>query len=178
MAGLFSDVAQTRSRQGLCGRPPFFVSEGKRLDTLGRRNDNPPVFRKLGHVLLIVALVAAVGGHWAVLQSVAWTNMLAGNLRAASVTEAFEKTFDGQHPCRLCQAIKEGKKSEKKTELPMPLKKIDGEGCTSTITKRASNCSERLRAKCAQLPAPGMISCKLLIIWQPLHTPSAKVSWR
>ena len=83
------------------------------------------MFRKLGHVLLIVALVAATGGHWAVLQSVAWTNMLAENLRSASVTDAFEKTFDGQHPCRLCQAIKEGKCSEKKTELPAPLKKIE-----------------------------------------------------
>jgi hypothetical protein len=83
------------------------------------------VFRKLGHVLLIVALVASVGGHWAVLQSVAWTNMLAENLHEVSVTAAFEKTFDGQHPCRLCRAITEGKNSEKKTELPAPLKKIE-----------------------------------------------------
>ena len=83
------------------------------------------MFRKLGHVLLIVALLAAVGGHWVVLQSVAWTNMLAENLRTDSVTAAFEKTFDGQHPCSLCKVIKEGKKTEKKTELPMPLKKIE-----------------------------------------------------
>ena len=58
----------------------------------------------------------------------------------------------------------------------MPAKKIDGDCCTSTITKRASNCSDWLRAKCGQSSAPGMISCRLLIIWQPLHTPSAKVS--
>ncbi len=83
------------------------------------------MFKQAGHVLLIVALVAAVGGHWAVLQSVAWTNMLAENLRETTVTEAFEKTFDGQHPCRLCQAITAGKKSEKKSELPMPLRKIE-----------------------------------------------------
>ena len=83
------------------------------------------VFRKLGHVLLIVALLASVGGHWVVLQSVAWTNMLAENLREVSVTEAFEKTFDGRHPCCLCKAIKEGKKSEKKSELPAPLKKME-----------------------------------------------------
>ena len=83
------------------------------------------MFRKLGHVLLIVALLAAVGGHWVVLQSVAWTNMLAENLRTDSVTGAFEKTFDGQHPCCLCKAIKEGKKSEKKSELPMPLLKFE-----------------------------------------------------
>jgi hypothetical protein len=83
------------------------------------------VFRKLGHVLLIVALLASVGGHWIALQSVAWTNMLAENLRHVSVGEAFEKTFDGQHPCRLCKAISEGKKSEKKSELPVPLKKVE-----------------------------------------------------
>ena len=74
---------------------------------------------------MIVALVASVGGHWVVLQSVAWTNMLAENLHEGSVTEAFEKTFDGQHPCRLCKAIKEGKTCEKKSELPAPLKKIE-----------------------------------------------------
>ena len=83
------------------------------------------MFLKLGHVLLIVALLGTVGGHWAVLQSVAWTNMLAENLREVSVTGAFEKTFDGQHPCRLCEAITAGKKSEKKSELPKPLQKIE-----------------------------------------------------
>lgn len=95
------------------------------LDTDNTTRKSSRVFRKLGHVLLIVALLAAVGGHWVVLQSVAWTNMLAENLRTDSVTGAFEKTFDGQHPCCLCQAIKEGKTSEKKSELPMPLKKIE-----------------------------------------------------
>lgn len=83
------------------------------------------VFRKFGHLLLIVALIATVGGHWAMLQSIAWTNMLAENLRAVSVSEAFEKTFDGQHPCCLCKAIKEGKKSEKKSELPAPSKQVE-----------------------------------------------------
>ena len=95
------------------------------LDTFWRANNTPPVFRTLGHWFLIVALLATVGGHWVVLQSVAWTNMLAENLREISVTEAFEKTFDGQHPCRLCTAIKEGKRSEKKSALPLPLKKIE-----------------------------------------------------
>ena len=51
--------------------------------------------------------------------------MLAENLRAVSMTEALEKTFDGLHPCCLCKAIKQGKQSEKKSEMPMPLKKIE-----------------------------------------------------
>ncbi len=34
---------------------------------------------------------------------------------------------------------------------------------------RASNCSERLRTKCGQFSAPGMIALRFDIIWQPLH---------
>ena len=83
------------------------------------------VFRKLGQVLLITALIVSLGGHWAVLQSLAWANMLADNLREGCVSKAFEKTFDGEHPCCLCKAINEGKRSEKKSELPAPLKKFE-----------------------------------------------------
>jgi hypothetical protein len=83
------------------------------------------VFQKLGHASMIVALIAATGGHWAVLQSVAWTNMLAQNLRAATVCQSLQTTFDGDHPCCLCKAIAAGKKTEKKTEFSPRLKKIE-----------------------------------------------------
>jgi hypothetical protein len=84
-----------------------------------------PVFVRLGHVLLIVALLAATGGHWALLQTMAWTNMLADNLRTGSVGEALAKTFDGKHPCSLCKQICAGKKSEKKVEFPTLAKKLE-----------------------------------------------------
>lgn len=87
--------------------------------------ESPRVFRKLGHVLLILALVGALGGHWAVLQTVAWTNMLATHLRTSSLEVAVTKTFDGNHPCGLCHEIKSGKKSEKKSELPGAAKKLE-----------------------------------------------------
>lgn len=83
------------------------------------------MLRKVGHAALIVALIAAVGGHWAVLQTVAWTSMLAQNLRTDSIEQALAKTFDGQHPCRLCKAISAGKKSEKKSEFPTLAKKLE-----------------------------------------------------
>ena len=83
------------------------------------------VFARLGHVLLILALLAATGGHWAVLQTVAWTNMLATNLRTDSLEVALTKTFDGQHPCKLCKVVADGKKSEKSTDLPALAKKIE-----------------------------------------------------
>jgi hypothetical protein len=83
------------------------------------------VFRKIGHVLLVVALLGAIGAHWAVLQSVAWTTMLADNLRTTTLAEAVQKTFDGQHPCCLCKQIDFAKKSEKKVEFPGWIKKLE-----------------------------------------------------
>jgi hypothetical protein len=79
----------------------------------------------LGHVLLIVALLAATGGHWALLQTVAWTNMLADNLQTASIPEALVKTFDGQHPCAMCHEISAARQTEKKSELPNLGKRLE-----------------------------------------------------
>lgn len=84
-----------------------------------------PVFTRLGHALLILALVAALGGHWAVLQTVAWTNMLATQLRTGSLEDAVTKTFDGNHPCGLCKEISAGKKAERRTEFPEFTKKLE-----------------------------------------------------
>ena len=83
------------------------------------------MLKRLGQILLTVALVATIGGHWAVLQTVAWTTMLADNLRAAPLAEAVEKTFDGKHPCTLCKQISAGKKSEQKSEFQLSLKKLE-----------------------------------------------------
>src|ERR1700754_3234463 len=63
-------------------------------------------------------------------------------------------------------------------EPSMPAKKIDGELCTSTSEKRASNFSDLLRVNFGQASAPGIIDARLLIIWQPLQMPSANVSSR
>jgi hypothetical protein len=60
------------------------------------------------------------GAHWLVLQSVAWTGMMIENIKNESLHQAVSKTFDGEHPCDLCTAIDEGKKSEKKQESQLP----------------------------------------------------------
>lgn len=69
---------------------------------------------RVGKLCTIVVLVTMLGAHWATLQTVAWTTMLAGNLRAHSFSEAMADTFDGRHPCCLCKAIAAAKRSEKK----------------------------------------------------------------
>jgi hypothetical protein len=80
---------------------------------------------KAGQLLLILALFATCGGHWVVLQSVAWTNMLVTYSKADDVTRAIGKTFDGQHPCSLCKRIVSGKGSEKKQDVQRTIAKLN-----------------------------------------------------
>lgn len=70
-------------------------------------------------------LAAVLGGHWALLQTVAWTAMLADNLQSCSFHDAVSMTFDGNHPCCLCKAIAAGQKSEKKNGLSPQTQKFE-----------------------------------------------------
>ncbi len=73
------------------------------------------MFARCGKIFAITALVFSTGLHWAALQTVAWTTMLAANLGNESFSEAVAQTFDGEHPCPLCKVIAVGKKSENKS---------------------------------------------------------------
>lgn len=74
--------------------------------------------RQTGQWLLIGMLLVSMGGHLAVLQTVAWSRMLVEFSATDSLTEAVEKTFDGAHPCALCKVVKQTKEKEKK-EAPL-----------------------------------------------------------
>ena len=84
---------------------------------------NPIVFVRIGRCLVIAALVATTGAHWALLQSVAWTTMLADNLQTHSLSESVARTFDGKHPCPICKAVAAGKKSEQKNAFTLKIQK-------------------------------------------------------
>ena len=68
-------------------------------------------------VLVVLMLTLSLGAHWALLQSVAWVGMIASYSRNATLGEALVKTFDGEHPCKLCKVVEKGRQSEKKQEL-------------------------------------------------------------
>src|ERR1035438_7892946 len=74
---------------------------------------------------MAVALACSIGLPWAFLQWFAWTTMLVDNLTTNSFFVALQRTFDGKHPCPLCKAIAEGKKSEKKSDTVVSLKKFE-----------------------------------------------------
>ncbi len=83
------------------------------------------VFVRWGKIFVIAALVIMTGGHWMALQTLAWTTMLVKNLQTQSVSQAVSQTFDGEHPCCLCKAIKAGKNAEKKSETVAPVLKME-----------------------------------------------------
>lgn len=65
----------------------------------------------------------------ALLQTIAWGNMLVDFSSKGSFSEAVDKTFDGEHPCPLCKAVRKSKseedkkpvlKSEMKWEVALP----------------------------------------------------------
>jgi hypothetical protein len=62
----------------------------------------------LPRLLTWLMLVFLVGGHWGMLQVVAWTGMVITYSRDASFGEAVRMTFDGEHPCQLCHEVRAG----------------------------------------------------------------------
>jgi len=72
---------------------------------------------RLSQILVVAALVVSIGLHWAVLQSVAWVGMaVAYSVEKGSLSEGLSDTFDGDHPCPLCKAVKQGQDSESKSQ--------------------------------------------------------------
>ncbi len=57
---------------------------------------------------IVLLLCLALGLQWALVQGIAWAEMLIDFASEGSVIEAVVKTFDGQHPCPLCAKVKEG----------------------------------------------------------------------
>lgn len=70
-----------------------------------------------GQGLMLAVLLAASGGHWMILQSLAWTRMLVCYSQSENIVSAVAKTFDGQHPCSLCKKIEQAKNTEPSPEV-------------------------------------------------------------
>lgn len=70
-----------------------------------------------------MAMFTVLGGHWAVFQAVAWSQMLVSYSQdARSVSVGIEKTFSGKYPCAMCRKIAEAKYQQ---EQKQPVFKAD-----------------------------------------------------
>lgn len=113
------------------------------------------MFHRLARLAVAIALLQICGGHWGLLQAIAWAGMVVNYAQTEeSIPAALEKTFDGNHPCALCVAVKEGRGEEKKQEIAktlvkleavlsirIPVKQPEAEGCEYQIV---SESAERL----------------------------------
>jgi hypothetical protein len=78
------------------------------------------MLRLTGYPLIFLAMFSIAGGHWAVLQTVAWTGMVVVYSKDSSLAAALTKTFSGKAPCKMCCAIEAGK--QKESRLPATVK--------------------------------------------------------
>lgn len=81
--------------------------------------------QRLAKLAVVLTLTLSLGAHWTFLQSVAWVGMVVNYSHDATLGEAFSKTFDGQHPCKLCKFVQAGKAAEKKQNAEKPKKELD-----------------------------------------------------
>ena len=109
----------------------------------------PPTFLRL---LLIVTILDVTGGHWMLLQTVAWSRMVVDYSQRASLGQAVAETFDGEHPCEMCRKIQKASQTEKKQEMQRVVLKREFLGepttCFYPVFSRFSFVSS-----CAGLPA-------------------------
>lgn len=116
------------------------------------------MLRRCAHLLLVLALLFSIGGHWALLQTAAWAGMMVSYAQEGTIAEALSKTFDGEHPCKLCKIVKRGQQDqeEQDTTPPEKLKKAElfSECIATRLFAPPSGAADYLpyRAKALTLP--------------------------
>lgn len=83
------------------------------------------MFPRLARFLVLIAAVQILGGHWAVLQTVAWAKMIVDYAQRDSLGAAVVKTFDGRHPCGLCKVIEKGKGNDQRPDSLVVIRKVE-----------------------------------------------------
>ena len=78
-------------------------------------NGQPPAgLRFLRLILVLAGCLHLCGGHYGVLQLVAWSGMIVEYTTQEGLIEGARQTFDGKHPCQLCISIKQAKENDHK----------------------------------------------------------------
>jgi len=64
--------------------------------------------------MMFLAMFSIAGGHWAVLQTVAWAQMLRDYSQESGFAAAVTQTFSGERPCTMCKSIEKNRQQEEK----------------------------------------------------------------
>src|SRR4051794_30559996 len=77
--------------------------------------------QRLAHRFVLVALLIALGLSPVLMQTVAWARMLVDYSRSSTFPTAVAMTFDGDHPCELCQKVQNAQKEGQTDRKPQAL---------------------------------------------------------
>ena len=118
--------------------------------------------------LAVVCALYVSGAHWCALQAFAWTGMLVSRAQATTVSEAVATTFDGDHPCALCQAVEDAQQREKENDSALLLEALAKVSylrpaalAVPMPTSEAMIFCERVRLVCPRVDAPPLPPPKL-----------------
>lgn len=75
--------------------------------------------KSLARIALVVSLMVSIGGHWSVLQAIAWAKMLRAYTEERGIVAGLKDTFDGGHACAMCEKIATEKGKERQKNLPL-----------------------------------------------------------
>ncbi len=83
--------------------------------------------QKVRQLVAVLVVSLTLGLHWAALQSVAWVSMFVRYSQTTTLQQALAWTFDGQHPCALCELVADGRKATSPAAqlVPLTLLKFD-----------------------------------------------------
>ncbi len=84
----------------------------------------PRPLLRLAQALLVLAAFCLANGPDFLAQGVAWSTMIIDYSASDTVASAVAKTFDGEHPCRLCQRVDEHQGSQQKRAVESSLRKL------------------------------------------------------
>ena len=73
--------------------------------------------KRLCSLLMVLALAWQIGLPQGLLQTVAWGWMITSYSQESGFGEGLRKTFDGQHPCSLCERIAQTRPDSTPTTL-------------------------------------------------------------
>jgi len=132
-----------------------------------------PAMPHPARILTWLMLLMLIGGHWGMLQVVAWTGMLIDYSRDATFAEAWCKTFDGEHPCAICKKVERGIAADLGTdERKAPGKLIKTVKLDAMVTATATTVVLMSPMPTSdELPAPRQSALGKGIDWEPRRRP-------
>ena len=85
--------------------------------------------------IVVTSLTISIGGHWGLLQTIGWANMILDFSKDRSLISSISKTFDSETSCEICRMVREGKKQESHQNFLKSNIKLDlfHQGCAIAI---------------------------------------------